>query len=92
MAEGHSLNPEEIRQLNRSLMEQMLDKAASDPEWKQRLLDDPEAAIVEAGFPEAEKLREIQASAQAEEAEVVGHMGTVSTLYCLICHWPRTEV
>jgi hypothetical protein len=26
-------------------MEKVLDKAASDPEWKQRLLDDLEAAI-----------------------------------------------
>jgi hypothetical protein len=44
--------PEQLRQLNRTLMEKVLDRAASDPEWKRRLLDDPEAAITEADFPE----------------------------------------
>ena len=66
MTEGTPMTPEEIRQLNRDLMEKIIDKAASDPAWKQRLLDDPEAAMAEAGFPEAERLREIQASAQEE--------------------------
>jgi hypothetical protein len=77
MTEGTPpMTPEQFRRLNRDLMEKVLDKAASDPEWKQRLLDDPEAAMMEAGFPEVESLREMQASAQLtpEEAEVQGHM------------------
>ncbi len=68
--------PEQFRQLNRDLLEKMLDKAASDPVWKQRLLDDPEAAMVEADFPEARQLREMQVSVGAqEEAEVTGQQG-----------------
>lgn len=76
MSEGTPLTPENLKQLNRSLMEKIIDKAASDPAWKQRLLDDPEAAVMEAGFPEAERLREIQASVEAaqEETEVQGQM------------------
>lgn len=73
MTESTPLTFEQLRQLNRDLMEKVLDKAASDPEWKQRLLDDPEAAIMEADFPETRRLREMQASVGAqEEAEVVG--------------------
>jgi hypothetical protein len=52
-------------------MEKMLDKAASDPLWKQRLLEDPKAAMQEADFPEARQLGELR---QAEgTAEVEGH-------------------
>ena len=77
MTEGMPLTPEQIRQLNRDLMEKVLDKAESDPEWKQRLLDDPEAAIQEAGFPETRQIRETQGSVGAEEeAEVVGQQFT----------------
>jgi hypothetical protein len=66
---------EQIRQLNRSLMERVIDKAASDSEWKQRLLEDSEAAMMEADFPEARQLREMQASVRAkEDAEVTGHL------------------
>ncbi len=73
MAEGTPLSAEQFRQLNRDLMEKILDRAASDPEWKQRLLDDPEAAIREADFPEISRLREMLASVGAqEEAEVTG--------------------
>ncbi len=72
MTEGMPPTAEEIRQMNRDLMEKILDRAASDPEWKQRLLDDPEAAMQEAGFPEAERLREMQASAQFAQEEVRG--------------------
>ncbi len=64
--------PEQIRQLNRDLMEEVLDKAASDPKWKQRLLDEPETAIIEAGFPEAERLQEMQESVRAQDSEVAG--------------------
>lgn len=73
--------PEQIWQLNRSLMEKILDRAASDPGWKQWLLDDSEAAMLEAGFPEARQLREVRASVGAEEAEVTGQQ--VDDLNCV---------
>ena len=73
MAENKpSATSEQLRQLNRNLMEKMLDKAASDPEWKQRLLDDPEAAMLQADFPEVRQLQEVQASMGAQELEVTG--------------------
>ena len=73
MTEGTPPTPEQFRQLNRNLMEKMLDKAASDAEWKQRLLDDPEAAIQEAGFPEAGRLQDAYKGAMVEE-EVAGQV------------------
>ena len=77
MTEGTPQTPEQFRQLNRSLMERVIDRAASDPAWKQRLLDEPEATIREAGFPEAEELKEAYKGARAGalEAEVAGHQG-----------------
>ena len=50
-------------------MEKILDKAASNPTWKQRLLDDPEAAMQEANFPETQQLEELR----QEQGEVMGH-------------------
>ena len=79
MTEGRPSDPEQLRRLNRDLMEKVLDRAASDPEWKQRLLEDPEAAMTEANFPETQQLRQAQTSALAsEEAEVVGHSDPAS--------------
>ncbi len=72
MTESKSPTPEQFRRLNRDLMEKVIDKAASDPEWKQRLLDDPESAMMEADFPEARQLQEMRASLPQEE-EVRGH-------------------
>jgi len=60
---------EEHSQLQRSLMEKILDKAASNPTWKQQLLEDPEAAMQEANFPEAQQLLELR----QEQAEVMAH-------------------
>ena len=68
---------EEYRRLQRSLWEKVLDRAASDPPWKQRLLDDPEAVMSPANFPEIEKLEEMRQSAEtSREAEAVGHVMT----------------
>jgi hypothetical protein len=47
---------EGARRLHRGLTEKVLDRAATDPQWRQRLLDDPEAAMQEANFPEVEQL------------------------------------
>lgn len=74
MTQNTPPTPEDVRQLNRALMEKMIERAASDPEWKQRLLDDPDAAVLEAGFPEAKKLQEAQTLSVPEEAEVSGHI------------------
>jgi hypothetical protein len=64
---------EEYRQLNRGLTEKVLDRAASDPQWKQQFLDEPEAALREANFPEYQRLVEIL---QPENTEVSGHFAS----------------
>jgi hypothetical protein len=65
----------QIHQLNRSLTEKVLDRAASDPQWKQQLLDDPEAAMREADFPELQRVEEMRQSAgTAREVEIEGHV------------------
>lgn len=73
MTESMPPTPEEIRRLNRDLMEKVLDRAGEDPGWKQQLLDDPEMAMREAGFQEAERLREMYEGVKAE-AEVAGQL------------------
>ena len=80
---------EQFRQLNRDLMEKVLDKAAGDAEWKQRLLDDPGEAMMEADFPEISQLREMRARIEAQEAEVAGQILGVQeiTLGGPICNW-----
>ena len=71
MTEGESPTMEQSRQLNRQLTEKVLDRAQSDPQWKQQLLDDPEAAMRSANFPETQQLQQMQASAGAsQEGEV----------------------
>ena len=78
MAEGIT-PPEELRQLRGSLMEKVLDRAASDPAWKERYLDDPDAAMREAGF--AEEVRRIEEVRQSlgtpHEAEVSGQAAPI---------------
>jgi hypothetical protein len=69
------LTLEQAKQLNRSLMEKLLDRAASDPTWKQQLLDDPEVALRESGFPEIQQIRRME-----EQAEVQGHTSSGSDL------------
>jgi hypothetical protein len=60
---------EEHVRVQRSLTEKVLDRAASDPNWKRLLLDDAEAAFREADFPEDKRLEELR-----EEAEVQGYI------------------
>jgi hypothetical protein len=61
---------EEYQQLNQRLTERMLDKAASDPLWKQWPLTAPEADMRKANFPEYQGLEEVR----QKEAEVRGHI------------------
>ncbi len=67
---------EEYRQLQQSLTEKVLDRAASDSLWKQRLLDDPRAAMLEADFPEVkrvdEMLREEEVRGQIDNPQSLG--------------------
>ena len=56
-----------LQSLHRGLTEKVLDKAASDPAWRQRLLDDPDAAMREAGFPEDQRFREVYETATSTE-------------------------
>jgi hypothetical protein len=60
------LTQAQIRQLQRDLTEQVLDRAESDPEFRQLLLDDPELAMREANFPAAQQLAQ-QGAPQEEE-------------------------
>ena len=62
---GRPLTFVQTQQLHRSLTEKVLDRAESDPEWRQLLIDDPELAMREANFPEAQQLE--------QQGEVVGH-------------------
>lgn len=71
MTEQMTLTLEQSRQLNRSLTEKVLDKAASDPAWKQQLIDDPEAAMQEANFPETRQLEQTRASLEATQDDEV---------------------
>ena len=43
-----------MTEMHRSLTEKVLDRAESDPEWRQLLIEDPELAMREANFPEAQ--------------------------------------
>jgi hypothetical protein len=70
MTENMPPTLEQTRQLHRSLTEKILDRAASDPAWKQQLLDDPEAAMRGANFPETQQLEQMRAG--AGEGEVRG--------------------
>jgi hypothetical protein len=45
MRESVLPDSEEYRQLHRSLTEKVLERTASDPAWKQQLLDDPQAVM-----------------------------------------------
>jgi hypothetical protein len=65
MTESMPPTLEQTRQLHRSLTQKVLDKAASDPQWKQQLIDDPEAAMRAANFSESQQLQQIQQGAQA---------------------------
>jgi hypothetical protein len=83
MAESTPLVPEEYRQLNRSLTQKVLDKAASDPQWKEQLLDDPEAAMRAANFPETQQLEQMEGG--AGEPETRGHYRHPGDPIC--CTW-----
>jgi hypothetical protein len=94
MAEDTSSSLED-RLLNRALTERVLDRAASDPQWKQQLLDDPESAMREANFPEAQRLEELRlgAAASKQGGEVQGQWGFRCPQVCLAhtIYWQQAE-
>jgi hypothetical protein len=79
MMENTPLTLEETRQLQRGLMEKVLDRAASDPQFKQQILDDPEAAM--RTFPESQQIMQMEGARQqaqtraagSQEGDVQGH-------------------
>jgi hypothetical protein len=73
MTESRPPEFEQARQLHRMLTEKVLDKACSDPQWRQQLIEDPEMAMREANFPEAQQFLETRSP--SAEAEVGGHGG-----------------
>jgi hypothetical protein len=69
MAESMLPTRVQLQKMHRALNEKVLDKACSDPRWKQQLIEDPELAMREAGFPELQQLRQ---ATLAEIADVQG--------------------
>ena len=67
MTESAPLTLEQTRQLQRGLMEKVLDRAASDPQFKQQILDDPEAAMRD--FPEAQQIMQMQGAKQQAQTQ-----------------------
>lgn len=58
---------EEYRQLHTRLTEQVLDRAAADPQWRIQYLEDPQTAT--ANFPETQRLQQIADEQQVPQTE-----------------------
>jgi hypothetical protein len=56
----------QIQNMHRGLMEKVLDKACSDSQWKQQLIEDPEMAMREADFPELQQLQQAGGEVQGQ--------------------------
>ncbi len=71
------LTPEEYQQAKKTLLEKTLDKAASDPDWKQQYIENQEEAVRNAGFPEYERLQatrqQLRRAQPANADDVQGH-------------------
>jgi hypothetical protein len=59
----------QMQKRQRDLTEKVIDKACSDPQWKQQLLEDPELAMRNADFQE---LQELQQASQQSGGEAQG--------------------
>ena len=70
--EAMPIPQEEYRQLQRSLWEKMLDQAESDPLWRQQLIDDQEATMAAANFPEIERLEEMRQQSEQVVGQQLG--------------------
>ena len=68
---------QELKSRSTALLERIIDRAASDPAWKNKLLSDPEAAYDEAGLsPEIEDLN----PATLLQPDVIGQIQAVGAL------------
>ena len=82
LPEGAQTVPDEVKQelerREREAMETVLNKAAEDPAFRQKLLDDPEAAMQDAGVSEEFEPHE---AGQGALAEVAGQSSWYSYYY-----------
>jgi hypothetical protein len=67
---------EDIARADREAMEKILDRAAGDPEFKQRFLDDPDSAMAELGIEGGEDPEEAMMG-----SEVSGQSANYSKWY-----------
>ena len=73
---GQQITQEEYTKLERDLREKILEKAAGDPEWMREYVENPGDALKSAGFPEADRIREIHQGGRRvnpQEDDVQGH-------------------
>ena len=70
-------NQGQIQELEKSLREKILAKAAEDPSWMSKYVENPREALQDAGFPEPEQLQKIHQGLKPVDPmsndEVTGH-------------------
>jgi hypothetical protein len=49
----------QMQAMQRALAEAVLDRACEDPQWKQQLIEDPQLAMRQANFPEAQEIQQV---------------------------------
>ena len=92
LPDGAEMLPDEaqelIQQKEKEVLGQIIDRAASDPEFKQKLLDDPDGALQDAGVADdAEALEEASLSGLSE----VSGQSSWNTKYSYRCLAWRTR-
>jgi hypothetical protein len=58
----------QMQAMHRALAERVLDRACEDPQFKQQLIEDPQLAMRQANFPEAQELQQVA----QQQSEVQG--------------------
>ncbi len=75
LPDGAEMAPEEfqnaVQAADRARLERIIDKAASDPAWKRRLLEDPEDALAMIGESGPPVVGEVAGQAQAHRTKWV---------------------
>jgi hypothetical protein len=92
LPEGAEAAPQEfqdaVQAADRARLEAILDKAASDPAWKQQLLDDPEAAMAAMGASEGPpELGEVAGQRHWRTKWVKRYFWENGYLYYYWAHW-----
>ncbi len=75
---------DEVTRRQKSAVEAILDKAAADPAWKQKFLDDADSAVAELGVA-----GDLDPGAQAPEVAGQIHWATKWVHYCWYTGAPR---